>query len=73
VGDGKQRHRPTWVAIGFLAAFAASVLTVVLTGLYVRAPGSAPAAAELPAAPGSSAEKERAPEPEARDDADAAQ
>ncbi|HEX7082013.1 MAG TPA: hypothetical protein VF329_13460 [Gammaproteobacteria bacterium] len=43
------RRAPIWVAIGFLLAFAATVLTVVLTGLYVRAPR------------GSEAERARAP------------
>lgn len=31
-------RRPRWVAAGFLTAFGATVLTVLLTGLYVRAP-----------------------------------
>lgn len=33
-------RRPRWVAAGFLTAFGATVLTVLLTGLYVRAPRS---------------------------------
>jgi len=37
-----ERHKPTLrqraVAFGFLGAFAATMLTVVLTGLYVRSP-----------------------------------
>ena len=32
---------PRWIAIGFLSAFASSILTVVLTGLWVRGPDSA--------------------------------
>jgi hypothetical protein len=38
---GRPKGTPLWVAIGFLGAFAATVLTVILTGLYVRAPRSA--------------------------------
>lgn len=39
--SGRRPERPPfWVAFGFIAAFAATILTVVLTGLYVRAPGS---------------------------------
>jgi hypothetical protein len=35
------RARKPWlVAAGFVGAFSASILTVVLTGLWVRAPGS---------------------------------
>ena len=36
---------PRWVAAGFLGAFAASIATVVLTGLLVRAPKPEPNAA----------------------------
>ncbi|MBN1239038.1 MAG: hypothetical protein JXB36_11085 [Gammaproteobacteria bacterium] len=35
-----------WIAAGFLAAFAATIATVVLTGLFVRAPGDVEGAAE---------------------------
>jgi hypothetical protein len=34
---------PRWAAAGFIGAFAASIATVVLTGLWVRAPSSKPA------------------------------
>ena len=33
---------PRWVAFGFLGAFAATIVTVILTGLFVRGPRSAP-------------------------------
>jgi hypothetical protein len=33
-----RRGTPRWVAAGFTGAFAASILTVVLTGLWVRSP-----------------------------------
>jgi hypothetical protein len=36
----RARKTPRLVAAGFLGAFALSILTVVLTGLWVRAPGS---------------------------------
>jgi hypothetical protein len=36
----KPERPPFWIAFGFISAFAATILTVVLTGLYVRAPGS---------------------------------
>ena len=35
------KRTPTWVAFGFLGAFAASVLTVIYTGLNVRDHGAA--------------------------------
>ena len=35
-----RRGPPIWVVIGFLLAFAATIVTVVLTGLFVRAPDS---------------------------------
>jgi hypothetical protein len=43
---------PRWVAAGFLLAFGASILTVILTGLWVRSPAArleAPAAGDAPA------------------------
>jgi hypothetical protein len=43
-GNGRARARPqgraVWIAIGFLLAFAATIATVVLTGLAVREPVS---------------------------------
>ena len=36
----RRRGRPWLVAAGFLLALAATVATVLLTGLFVRAPGS---------------------------------
>lgn len=35
---GGRRRPPLLLVIGFLLAFVATVLTVVLTGLFVRAP-----------------------------------
>jgi len=49
--NGRPKRPPVLVAAGFIAAFGATIATVVLTGLFVRAPGSAdtPAAASAPA------------------------
>ena len=38
--NGARRGPQVWVVTGFLLAFGATILTVVLTGLFVRAPGS---------------------------------
>jgi hypothetical protein len=40
--NSPRRGPPLWVVIGFLLAFGATIVTVVLTGLFVRAPGSGP-------------------------------
>lgn len=57
--NAKRRGPPLLIVIGFLLAFAATVLTVVLTGLFVRAPAARAPAADAsstvstePAAPG---------------------
>jgi hypothetical protein len=65
----KRPARPVLVAAGFLIAFAATIATVILTGLWVRAPrsderGSAPATSESPREPsaddrGAANERER--------------
>ncbi len=34
------KRRLSWTAVGFLLAFILSVVTVILTGLAVKAPGS---------------------------------
>lgn len=46
--DPDRRKPPRIVAFGFLFAFALSILTLIYTGLLVRAPGSAPEAPEPP-------------------------
>lgn len=46
----KPTGTPFWVAAGFIAAFAATIVTVILTGLYVRAPGSRATTEQGPAA-----------------------
>jgi hypothetical protein len=51
----KRPARPVLVAVGFLIAFAATVATVILTGLWVRAPRSE----ERPAAPAAASESPR--------------
>lgn len=38
--NSARRGPPVWVVIGFLLAFGATIVTVVLTGLFVRAPGA---------------------------------
>lgn len=45
-GSTTDRRRPVWIGAGFVAAFAATVATVVWTGLVVRAPGTADGVAE---------------------------
>jgi hypothetical protein len=46
----KPAGTPFWVAAGFIAAFGATIVTVILTGLYVRAPGSRATTEQAPAA-----------------------
>lgn len=48
--DSRRQRPPILLVIGFLLAFAATVLTVVLTGIFVRAP-LANSTAEPPIAP----------------------
>jgi len=38
--DEPRARRFTWTAFGFLFAFMLTIVTVILTGLYVKAPGS---------------------------------
>lgn len=85
--ERKRAPRPRFVAAGFLIAFAATVATVILTGLWVRAPESdeqrgAPAAdreaprdrAASSAADGDALDEDSAEQQrdELRDDGDAA-
>ena len=44
----KRRRPPLLIVIGFLLAFAATVVTVLLTGLFVRAPSARGPGAETP-------------------------
>jgi len=44
----KRRGPPLLIVIGFLLAFAATVVTVLATGLLVRAPAARAPAAETP-------------------------
>ena len=43
------KRRLSWTAVGFLLAFLLSVVTVILTGLAVKAPGSHRTGAEATA------------------------
>jgi hypothetical protein len=47
-GDASNRHL-SWTAVGFLLAFILSVVTVILTGLAVKAPRSHSIGAEATA------------------------
>lgn len=66
--SGRPKRPPVLVAAGFIAAFGATIATVVLTGLFVRAPGSA----DTPAAgPSTEAEAPRSRSVAPQDTADA--
>ena len=62
--------RPRWIAAGFLFAFGLSIVTVILTGLWVRSPDArdAPAAREA-WHQGQERRAEPAPSDESADDA----